>query len=180
MPRINTLESRSNKVFDLLETDIYRMEIKKADVQPNQFAEPDENGVYPDRLVLVWEVFEASSEQDEGVVGMSVWQGMPPWYGTSKRGPSGLKLLVDSLVEQGLFVFDPEDFDTDALIGIKQRVSIEKYIKQYGPNKGDDGNRVVGAPMSLVRKPKQVATRPAAQPKKNVPQEIEEGEEVPF
>jgi hypothetical protein len=182
MPRINTQQNTS-KVFALLETDIYRMVIKKADVEADKYAEPDENGNLPDKIVLIWEVYEATEDQDESVVGMSVWQRMAPWYGTSKRGPSPFKMLIDSLLEQEMITeFDPEDFDTDVLVGVKQRVNIEKYIKTMGPNKGEDGNRVVGGPMPLTRKKLNTTTKTVTPARKNVPVAVEVGDdgEIPF
>ncbi len=182
MPVINTRQSQRSSTFDLLETDIYRMEIKKADIEQDQYAEPDENGVYPDKLVLVWEVYEATDEQDDDVVGLSVWQRMPPWYGTGKRGPSAFMTLIDSLVEQGVITdFDPDNFDTDTLVGVRQRVNVEKYIKSMGPNKGSEGNRIVGKPMPLARTKKVVNTAAKPAPtRRNVPQAIEDDAEIPF
>jgi hypothetical protein len=180
MPVINTRQSQRSTTFDLLETDIYRMVIKKAEVEADTFAEPDENGQFPDKLVLVWEVYETTDEQDDGVVGLSVWQRMSPWYGAGKRGPSAFKTLVDSLIEQEIITdFDPDNFDTDILVGIKQRVSVEKYIKTMGPNKGDYGNRTVGAPMPVTRK--KAAAKPAQPARRNVPVAVaDDDDEAPF
>jgi hypothetical protein len=147
-----TKSSKAEKEFTLLDTDIYRMVIKKAEIAPNQYAEPDENGVYPDQLLIVWEVFEAGPEQEDGVVGNAVFQRMAPWYGAGKRGPSQFKVLADALIAQG-HAIDLSDFDPDALVGIKQRVSVELYTKTMGKNAGQPGNRIVGAPKPLKKQP---------------------------
>lgn len=177
MTRINTRQSqRSGKAFELLESDVYRMEIKRATVEPDTFAEPDDNNVYPDKLVLCWEVYEATDDQDEGIVGLSVWQRMAPYYGVGKRGPSQFKVLVDSLIEQGLLpeTTDPDDFETDDLVGIKQRVTIEKYTKTMGINKGEFGNKVIGKPLPISRK------KAATTAKKNVPVAVADDDDMPF
>lgn len=167
---------REEKPFELLDTDVYRMEIKKAEIAPNTYAEPNEDGTYPDQLLIVWEVYQAGPEQDDGVVGRAVFQRMAPWYGTGKRGDSQFKMLVDSLNEQvdaGLLEFggiDPEDFDPAALVGLRQRVSVENYKKTMGKNQGQPGNRVVGAPKSL-KKP-QAKTAPPAAPKPRAGREV--------
>lgn len=139
------------KDFDLLPTDIYRMKIVKADIQQNTFAEKKEDDTYPDRLVLCWEVSQVLGDQDEGVIGLSVWQRMAPWYGDTRRGPSKFKTFIDSLIEQKLLNddFDSNDMDTDWFVGMEQRVNVELYVKTMGANKGNDGNRVVSV-MSLV------------------------------
>lgn len=147
----NTVNTKEEKSFELLETDVYRMEVKKASIAPNTYADPDDNGNYPDQLLIVWEVFQAGPEQDDEVVGRAVFQRMAPWYGIGKRGPSQFKLLVDSLNEQEIITIDPLDFEPEDLVGIKQRVSVEQYTKTMGKNAGQPGNRVVGAPKSLKR-----------------------------
>jgi hypothetical protein len=178
MAVINTRQGgRADKTYSLLETDVYRMVIKKAEIEADQYAEPDEQGNYPDKLVLTWEVYEATDEQDPGVVGLSVWQRMPPWYGTGKRGPSAFKTLVDSLVEQEVIAdFDPDNFDTDLLVGVKQRVNVEKYKKTMGPNTGQDGNRIVGKPMPISRR-KPAAPLAQGARRRNVPVAVAEGDE---
>ena len=175
--------------FELLPTDVYRMQIKKADIRPNTFAEPLEDGTQPDQLALVWEVSEANADQDDGVVGLSVWQNLAPWYGTGKRGPSKFKILMDSLMSQGLLPADSDfdQFDTDLLIGIEQKVSVEEYTKTMGQNKGQLGNRIVTVmPLKPMKKqapaaaPVKPASRPAQPAQRNVPQPIEDDSEIPF
>lgn len=177
-----TKSSKSDTPFELLETDIYRMEIKKAEIAPNTFAEPDDAGNYPDQLLIVWECYEATPDQDDACVGRAVFQRMTPWYGTGRRGDSQFKVLIDSLNEQaeslGIEPIDPTDFDPLALVGIRQRVNVENYIKSMGKNKGDNGNRVVGKPMPIKRTTK-AQVKPAAPARKNAPQAVdEEGEEL--
>lgn len=184
--RINTTKSqfsgKKKTEFEILPADVYRVEIKRATLEPNQYAEPLDDGTYPDQLVLCWEVYEATEEQDEGVVGLAVWQRMAPWYGIGKRGPSQFKILIDSLIEQEMLPADtdPDDFETDDLKGIKQRASVEVYIKGQGKNQGQEGNRIAAIlPLKAVKK--KVSSKP--QPtKKNVPVSIgaDDDEELPF
>jgi len=186
------------KDFDLLPTDIYRMKVVKADIQQNTFGEQKEDGTYPEQLVLCWEVTQARKPtdedpgQDEGVIGLSVWYRISPWYGTTKRGDSKFKQLVDSLIEQQLLGsdFDPENMDTDWFMGIEQRVDVELYKKTQGANKGQDGNKVVRVlPLTVQRKAPvkaaPVAVRPAVSTRpvaRNVPVPVteDESEEIPF
>jgi len=188
------------KEFDLLPTDIYRMKIVRADIQQNTFGEQKEDGTYPEQLVLTWEVSQTIGEQDQGVVGLSVWQRMAPWYGDTKRGPSKFKEFVDSLITQNLLddSIDPSSMDTDWFVGIEQRATVELYKKTMGANKGQDGNKIVSilpliaqkrapvkvAPVTAVNSGKPaLPQRPTA---KNVPQPVtagdteDDGEDVPF
>lgn len=133
----------SRGTFSLLETDVYRMKIARASIEADQFAEARKDGTQPEKLVLCWEVTEASPEQDDSVVGLSVWQRINPYYGTVREGGvSKFKAFLDSLEDQGLLTIDLENFDTDSLIGVEQRISVEKYIKTMGANAGQPGNRV--------------------------------------
>jgi hypothetical protein len=127
--------------FELLETDVYVMEIKSAKLEEDQFGEPDDAGNKPIKLVLRWEDEES---------GNAVWQRFAPYYGTKRDGtPSKFMAFIDSLAEQGLL---PDQFDMEEdLPGIRQRVSVEKYIKTMGANKGQPGNKVI-AVMTLKRK----------------------------
>jgi hypothetical protein len=158
--------------FALLETDVYRMKIVRAHIEVDQYAEKRKDGTQPEKLVLCWEVSEAGPEQDEDVVGLSVWQRMNPYYGTIREGGvSKFKAFLDSLAEQGLIELDPAaGFDTDSLIGLEQRVGVEKYIKTMGPNAGQPGNRVVSI-LPLKRKATKQGTPPA---RRNVPEAVEE------
>lgn len=166
MPVVSLMNERKQTgEFALLETDVYRMKIVRATIEADQFAEKRKDGTQPDKLVLCWEVSEAGPEQDEDVVGLSVWQRMSPYYGTIREGGvSKFKAFLDSLADQGLIELDPSaGFDTDSLIGIEQRVSVEKYTKTMGQNAGQPGNRV-SAILPLKRK----AAKPAPA-KRNVP-----------
>lgn len=182
--KIDTTKSqraRGNESFELLPTGMYRVEIKRSSVEPNTFAEQLPDGTYPDQLVLLFEVYEATEDQDEGVVGLAVWARMEPWYGVGKRGPSKFKALIDALVEQG-FGYDAEDFDTDDLIGLRLRAMVEEYTKTMGANQGQPGNRVTAYAPLKPRKPVKAApAAPAAAVKparRNVPVAVaEEGDE---
>jgi hypothetical protein len=148
MAVINT-QARGKKTdgeFPLLETDVYRMKIARASIEQNQYADDLPDGTKPDQLVLCWEVTQATPDQDEEVVGLSVWQRMNPYYGPVRDGGvSKFKQFIDMLRGQGhLEEFDPNAFDTDALLGIEQRVSVEQYIKSQGVNVGKPGNKVTG------------------------------------
>lgn len=184
-----TAGNYTSTAFELLPTDVYRMKIVKADIRPNTFAEPLDDGTQPDQLALVWEVSETIDDQEDGVVGLSVWQNLAPWYGTGKRGPSKFKILMDSLISQNLLPADSDfdAFDTDLLIGLEQRVSVEEYTKTMGQNKGQLGNRIVTV-MSLKPMKKQAPATPvtqktAPQPRpRNIPQPITNGDDegLPF
>lgn len=147
MAVINTQgRSGSAKSMVLLETDVYRMKIARASIEEDQFADPNKDGTKPERLVLCWEVTEAIGEQDDEVIGLSVWHRINPYYGAVRDGGiSKFKAFIDSLRAQGhLAEFDPNAFDTDSLLGIEQRVSVENYIKGQGVNAGQPGNKVTG------------------------------------
>lgn len=165
--------------FTVLPSDVYRMKIKKADIQEDQYAEPNEDGSRPDQLVLCWEVSEAAPEQDEAVVGLSVWQRMAPWYGEGRRGPSRFKTFVDNLIAQGILdaSIDVWDMDTDWFVGIEQRVNVEEYTKTMGPNKGQPGNKVV-AVLPLVAK--KTTPKPIVRPGRNLPRPVPDTSDIPF
>lgn len=166
MAKLNLNERSKSGNFITLETDVYRAKITKAAIEENQYGEPDDNGKRPDQLVLTWEITEPIGEQDDEVIGQAVWQRMNPYYGPIRDGGSSkFKLFLDSLVEQGLIELDLNDFDTDELVGIEQRISVEKYKKSQGPNAGQLGNKVVGV-LPLARKKKITQASPA---KKNAP-----------
>ena len=177
-----------SKTFEILPSDIYRMKIVKADIQQNTFAEQKEDGTYPEQLVLCWECSSILGEQDEGVVGLSVWHRMAPWYGDTKRGPSKFKEFVDSLIAQKLLNedLDLEAIDTDWFIGLEQRVNVEEYLKTMGVNKGQPGNKVVSilplvaqkkAPIKAIPNRPTVSARPAV---RNQVQPVGDDDEIPF
>lgn len=189
MATINTTQSqrpRSTEQFELLPTGMYRVEIKRASLEPNTYGEQLPDGSYPDQLVLLFEVFSATEDQDEGVVGLAVWARMEPWYGVTKKGASKFKLLIDALLAQQSITWDPENFDTDDLIGQKLRAMVELYKKTMGPNIGQDGNKVTAFATLKPQKPVKAApaapapaAKPAAAPaRRNVPVAVaEEGDE---
>ena len=176
MPVINTQKSKggnSNGSMALLETDVYRMAIKRAVLEQDQYAEPLADGSKPEKLVLTWEVTTVTDEQDDGCIGLAVWQRFNPYYGPVRDGGvSKFKAFIDALREQNYLPdFDANLFDTDSLVGIEQRVSVEKYAKTMGPNAGQPGNRIASI---LPLKRKASATAPA---KRNVPVAVEGGED---
>lgn len=155
--------------FTILETDVYRMKITSAAVEENKYADPRPDGSRPQQLVLCWEVSDVTEEQDESLIGAKVWHRINPYYGPVRDGGvSKFKAFIDMLREQGhLPDFAPNAFDIDTLVGIEQRVNVEKYTKGQGPNAGQLGNKVVG--VLPLRRPRRTA--PAA---RNVPQPIDE------
>lgn len=163
----------------ILPTDVYRMKIAWADIEEDRFAEPNKDGTKPEKLVMRWEVSALTPEQQEqddadDLLKGKVWQRINPYYGPVKDGGvSKFKAFIDSLVEQGFLEdFDPTEFDTEDLVELEQRVSVEHYIKGQGPNAGQPGNKVVSV-MPLKRK----KTAEKAPAKKKT---IEEDEDLPF
>lgn len=171
-----------NGTMQLLESDVYYMTIKRAVIEEDQFADPRKDGSRPEKLVLTWEVSRVTDEQDDACIGLAVWQRINPYYGTIREGgPSNFKAFIDGLRDQGLLPdFDPVSFDTDSLIGIEQRVSVEKYAKTMGANTGQPGNRVKQI-MPITRRKN--APKPPPAPK-NTPQPIDAEEidesQIPF
>lgn len=129
-------------------TDIYTMTIAKADLELDQYGKKDDQGnPTEEKLVIRWEVVEEELTEEqigEGVLGGEpVWWRVNPWYGITKNGaPSKFKEFLDSLAEQKLIELDLDDFDTDTLVGIRQKVMIEERAKTMGPNAGKMGNYV--------------------------------------
>lgn len=148
----------STAEFTILETDVYLMEIVKSTIEENQYADPNKDGSKPEQLVLTWQVYEltqdqAETEGAEDYLEQKVWQRLAPYYGPVRDGGvSKFKAFIDGLRDQGLLEdFDPQAFEPESLVGIKQRVSVEKYTKGQGPNAGKPGNKVVTV-MPLRRK----------------------------
>lgn len=79
------------------------------------------------------------AEKDSG---KWLWTNYNPYYGTTSRGPSKWKEFIDSLFDQGLLVNDQFD-PTVELVGIEQRVMVEKYIAKSGKNAGNETNKIV-------------------------------------
>lgn len=157
---INTQERRGGSQtgeFKLLETDVYRAKIAEAKIEEDRFGTPLNDGSLPLKLVVRWEVCEATEDQDDEVIGCAVWQRFNPWYGVTRDGkPSVFKTFVDALREQGLLkTFNPSAFDSGDLDGIEQRISVEKYLKSMGPNAGQPGNKVTAVlPLRAKKAPK--------------------------
>lgn len=180
MAVINTQQSGGRPADAvILPTDVYLMEIMDAVIEDDQFAEPRKDGSKQQRIVVTWEVYALTPEQQEvgeesePFLNQRVWQRFAPYYGPVRDGgDSKFKAFIDMLREQGyLKEFDPMMFDTDALVGIKQRVSVENYKKTMGPNAGQPGNKVVS--VLPIRRGKASAVKAA--PKGTV-----EEEDLPF
>jgi hypothetical protein len=172
MATINTRERRGNGTGEIiiLPSDVYRMKITSAAIEEDKYAEPYNDGTKPEKLVIAWGVTQVTDEQEDIFVGAKVWQRFNPWYGITKAGtPSRFKEFIDKLVEQGLLVFDPDNFDPESLLDIEQKVSVEEYKKTMGVNIGQPGNRITQV-MPLVRK--KIAPAPKPQPVRNVPQPV--------
>lgn len=142
----------SDKAFVVLPTDVYRMKITKATIEENRFADPLNDGTKPQQIVITWEMTQLSEDQQDAAdeagedwSTCAVWQRFNPYYGPVRDGGvSKFKAFIDALREQGyLEDFDPNTFDTDSLLGVEQRVSVEKYKKSQGENAGKPGNKVV-------------------------------------
>jgi hypothetical protein len=166
---INTQARQGNgsTEFKLLETDVYRMKIAAATLEEDQYADPQGDGSKPIRLVLRWEVTEATEDQDEDVVGNAVWHRLNPWYGSVRDGgASKFKAFIEQLRDQGLLAdFNPQAFDVESLVRIEQRVSVEKYSKTMGPNAGKPGNKVVSVlPLRRTKRAAENGKPPAAKP----------------
>jgi hypothetical protein len=185
MPTINTRERKGNGTGEIiiLPSDVYRMKITSAAIEEDKFAEPYNDGTKPEKLVISWEVTQVTDEQEDIFLNAKVWQRFNPWYGITKAGtPSRFKEFIDKLAEQGLLVFDPDNFDTDSLIGIEQKVSVEEYKKTMGVNIGQPGNRITQV-MPLTRKKTAQAPAPKPQLVRNVPQPViigDDSEDMPF
>lgn len=169
MAPINTTAKRggsSTTDFVVLPSDVYRMKIMKAVVEENRFGDVQADGTRPLQLVLTWEVTtlseeqaDAASEAGETWDEAQVWQRLNPYYGPVRDGGvSKFKSFVDNLIAQGhLSGFDPELFDPESLVGIEQKVTVERYIKSQGDNVGKPGNKVVSVLPLPRKKTKQVA-----------------------
>ncbi len=175
MPNFNARQTEeSTSTFTPLETGEYVMRITKAQIAPSIFA--NDKGSFDDELKLRWELAEWNSDyEDAGYEeNQAVFQQMRPWLGTTSKGPSKFKQLIDQLLEERLI---PEDFwiagegedDTQGdLIGVRRRVMVEKYTKSKGQNAGKPGNRVLAwAPLKpQPRKPQ--AAQAAPQPSRSM------------
>ncbi len=151
--------------FDILPTDNYIMKIVDSRRVEDTF-NPRDDGTLPEQLLITWEVERLSEDQDDEEIAMGtrVFQRLNPWYGITKKGaPSKYKQFVDGLIDQGLL--EPQFDDEEDLVGIVQRVNVEKYIKTMGSNKGQPGNRVLNVMPLKTRKPKPAQQqRPVAVP----------------
>jgi hypothetical protein len=143
---INTPQQSDAAEFVPLATGEYPMIIKEASIGPSAFA--DDRGEFPEQVSITWQLDGTKSEQAEWeelgyLVDQKVYQRMSSFFGNTKSGnPSKFYALVQSFVEQGLL---PAEFEIADLVGIRQRVLVEKYIKQQGKNAGQPGNRVLAA-----------------------------------
>lgn len=168
----------------VLPTDIYRMRCVEADIKDDTFAKPNKDGTMPQKFSTVWEVVSLTEEQQEAAdeagekwTGVRVWKDFALFYGTVKEGgPSKLKAFIDSLVEQGaLASFDLATFDTDSLVDIEQRCTVEQYIKSQGVNVGKPGNKITA--FTALKRSRKPDAKPVA---KNTPQPVESDEDLPF
>jgi hypothetical protein len=150
--------------FVPLATGEYPMIIKEASIGPSAFA--DDRGEFPEQVSITWQLDGTKAEQAEWEEAgyypdQKVYQRMSSFFGNTKSGnPSKFYGLIQSFVEQGLLT--PE-FEIEHLVGIRQRVLVEKYTKQQGKNAGQPGNRVLA-----VTAPKRNGTKPAETPTANV------------
>ena len=144
-----------------LPEDIYVMKIRDADVTISAFKD-EKTGEDQMQLALTWEISRLTEEQREADVDENRWvkQWFSLFYGETKKGPSKIKVFIDSLRSQGLLEeFDETtgEIDSDWFLGIEQRVTVGVNAKGY--------NTVVM--VSSLRKKGPTATR-------NAPQRIEQ------
>jgi hypothetical protein len=155
-----------------LPTGEYVMICADAKIAPSPFESTDRPGEHDDELTLRWELAPDALTPDLEALGIqakqAVFERMRPWYGTGKRGDSKFKARIDSYAAQGLvgddvWIAGPEDAGNQGdLVGIKQRVMVERYTKTMGANKGQPGNRVLAvAPMRNGSTPAASTPQPA-------------------
>jgi hypothetical protein len=152
----------------VLPTDTYRMKIVSAKLEEDNYGKPGADGQLPIQLVVTWEIAslteeqrEAATEENQDWNDVRVWQRLNPYYGTVKAGgPSKFKAFIDNFRQQKLIEFEMAAFDPESLVGIEQKVGIERYLKTMGENAGQPGNRVTMiAPLARKR-----AAAPAQEP----------------
>ena len=143
--------------YEAFPADTYYCEVHAADMTESQFKD-DKTGAAKWQIKLTWQVYQLTEDQTEAGLEGEKWffQWLEPWYGIKKDGgPSQFKVFVDSLVDQTLLAdFDPADFDTDNLLGKRQKVTVSYFEKD-----GRGRNKVLSvAPL----KPRRAAKPPAA------------------
>lgn len=162
--------------YEVYPAGTYFCEVKKADYIKSQFKD-ERTGEDKYQIEITWEVFKLTDEQAEAGLTTGKWfkQWVEPFYGPTKNGVSKFKALIDTMRGEGhLPEFDPNDFDTDDLVGIRQRVMVIEGTKKDGT----PVNKVSStASLKLQRRaqPAQAAApaaRPAPQPRRNAPQAI--------
>jgi len=178
--------------YEAFPADTYYCEINQAELVDSQFKD-DKTGEPKQQIKITWEVYQLTGEQSDAglTTGKWFWQWLEPYYGPTKNGPSKFQAFIDSLVDQGLLAeFDAAAFDTDDLIGARQKVAVEEYKRADGTM----GNKVRAvlplkptrraAPAAAAAKapPPPGVTRKGAPPMRNPPVAVEEDPEsdVPF
>jgi hypothetical protein len=173
--------------YEAFPADTYFCEIKSADLELSKFKD-DKTGEDKYQIAIVWEVYQLTEDQEAEGLTTGKWfrQWFSPYYGETKNGPSLFKAFIDALRAQGhLDGFDPNDFDTDDLIGIKQKVTVTEKPKADGTMT----NKVTGvSPLKPQRRqaaqpaPAAKPAAPAAPARRNVPQPVavgaDDGEEL--
>jgi hypothetical protein len=122
--------------------DTYICMVNQAEMTESQFKD-EKSGATKYQIKLTWEVCQLTPEQEEAELEVGKWffQWLEPYYGETRNGPSKFKAFIDSLQEQGMLAtFDPADFDTDDLIGLKQKVTVQEFKRADGTL----GNKVTG------------------------------------
>jgi hypothetical protein len=114
-----------------LESDVYEATIKSCKYQVSQYKRDD--GSEQMEYWITWVEKESQN---------FLSQYFNEWYGVSAKGvPSKWKAFLDKLYNQGLI--DSNQFDPEtALVGITQRIAVEKYIKTKGTHAGEWGNKI--------------------------------------
>lgn len=180
-------EDSGETSYEAFPADTYVCQINNAELVESQFKD-DKTGEAKWQIKITWEVAQLTDEQEEAGLeaGKWFWQYLEPYYGPTKNGPSKFQAFIDSLREQGMLIdFDPHNFDTDDLIGIKQKVAVDTYTR----TDKSVGNKVKAVLPLKLKKPARAepaappagVTRKGAPPMRNAPQALDEVEDgIPF
>lgn len=178
---LNSGSGTGGESYEAYPADTYFCEIKSADLELSKFKD-DKTGEDKYQIAIVWEVYQLTEDQHNEGLNTGKWfrQWFSPYYGETKNGPSLFKQFIDGLRNQGhLADFDPAEFDTDELVGIKQKVTVTEKPKADGTMT----NKVTGvSPLKPQRRqaaqPAPAApAKPAAPARRNVPQPVAVGAE---
>jgi len=169
---LNTGNGETGEGYEVYPADTYLCEIKEFQHKLSNFKD-DKTGEDKYEFEITWEVYQLSGEQIEAGLTTGKWfkQWFSEYYGPTRNGDSKFKQFIDGLRAQGYLPdFDQSNFDTDDMIGIKQKVTVTEGTKKDGT----PINKVVGtAPLKLQRRaPAAKPSAPAPAPRRNAPQPV--------